>query len=102
MPLYAKTFGASGFEVGLLLAVYSATQTLTSTAWGRLSDRIGRRPVLVASAAGACVGFVILGLAPTLAVVFVGRALLGSVGVGDGDGAGVGRRHHAARGPRPV
>jgi MFS family permease len=81
LPLYAKTFGASGFEAGLLLAVYSAAQTLMSTWWGRLSDRIGRRPVLVASAAGACVGFVILGLAPTLAVVFAGRALLGSVGV---------------------
>jgi MFS family permease len=82
LPLYARMFGASGFEAGLLLAVYSAAQTLVSTWWGRLSDRIGRRPVMVAGAAGACVGFVILGLAPTLAVVFAGRALLGSVGVG--------------------
>jgi len=82
LPLYAKTFGASGFEVGLLLAMYSGMQMLVSTWWGRLSDRIGRRPVIVASAAGTCVGFVILGLAPTLPVVFVGRALLGSVGVG--------------------
>jgi DHA1 family tetracycline resistance protein-like MFS transporter len=82
LPLYAKAFGASGFEVGLLLAVYSGMQMLVSTAWGRLSDRIGRRPVIVASAAGACVGFVILGLAPTLAVVFLARGLLGGVGVG--------------------
>jgi DHA1 family tetracycline resistance protein-like MFS transporter len=82
LPLYAKTFGASGFEVGLLLAVYSAMQMLVSTWWGRLSDRVGRRPVIVASAAGTCMSFVILGLAPTLPVVFVGRALLGSVGVG--------------------
>lgn len=82
MPLYAKTFGASGFEVGLLLAMYSGMQMLVSTWWGRLSDRIGRRPVIVASAAGTCVGFVILGIAPTLPVVFVGRALLGSFGVG--------------------
>jgi len=82
MPLYAKTFGASGLEVGLLLATYSGMQMLVSTWWGRLSDRIGRRPVIVASAAGTCAGFVILGLAPTLPVVFVGRALLGSVGVG--------------------
>lgn len=81
LPLYAKTFGASGFEVGLLLAVYSAMQMLTATWWGRLSDRIGRRPVIVAAAAGACAGFVILGLAPSLLIVFVGRALLGSVGV---------------------
>lgn len=82
LPLYAKAFGASGFEAGLLLATYSAMQMLVSTWWGRLSDRVGRRPVIVASAAGTCVGFVILGLAPTLAVVFAGRALLGSVGVG--------------------
>lgn len=82
LPLYAKMFGASGFEVGLLLAVYSAMQMLASTWWGRWSDRIGRRPVIVASSAGACVAFVILGAAPSLAVVFVGRALLGSVGMG--------------------
>jgi len=82
LPLYAKTFGASGFEVGLLLAMYSGMQMLVSTWWGRLSDRIGRRPVIAASAAGTCAGFVILGFAPTLAVVFVGRALLGSFGVG--------------------
>ena len=82
LPLYAKTFGASGFEVGLLLAMYSGMQMLVSTWWGRLSDRIGRRPVIAAAAAGTCAGFVILGFAPTLAVVFVGRALLGSFGVG--------------------
>jgi DHA1 family tetracycline resistance protein-like MFS transporter len=81
LPLYAKMFGASGFEVGLLLAVYSAAQSLTSTWWGRLSDRIGRRPVIVASAAGTCIGFAIVGLAPTLAVVFAGRALLGANGI---------------------
>jgi DHA1 family tetracycline resistance protein-like MFS transporter len=79
LPLYGKAFGASGFEAGLLLAVFSAMQMLTSTWWGRLSDRIGRRPVIVAAAVGACAGFVILALAPTLAVLFVGRALLGAV-----------------------
>ncbi|HEX7843870.1 MAG TPA: MFS transporter, partial [Kofleriaceae bacterium] len=82
LPLYAKAFGASGLEVGLLLATYSAMQMLVSTWWGRLSDRIGRRPVIVAAAAVTCAGFVILGLAPSLPVVFAGRALLGSVGVG--------------------
>lgn len=82
LPLYARTFGASAFEAGLLLATYSAMQMLVSTRWGRLSDRTGRRPILVVAAAGTCAGFVILGLAPSLAVVFAGRALLGGVGVG--------------------
>jgi len=82
LPLYAKTFDASGFEVGLLLAMYSGMQMLVSTWWGRLSDRIGRRPVIAAAAAGTCAGFVILGFAPKLPIVFVGRALLGSFGVG--------------------
>jgi MFS transporter, DHA1 family, tetracycline resistance protein len=82
MPLYADRLGASGLDVGLLLAVYSLMQMLVSTAWGRLSDRIGRRPVIIASALGVCAGFVIMGFAVSLPMLFVGRALLGSFGVG--------------------
>jgi DHA1 family tetracycline resistance protein-like MFS transporter len=82
LPLYADRLGASALEVGLLLAIYSLMQMATSTRWGRLSDRIGRRPVIVASAAGACAGFAILGAADALAWLFAGRALLGAFGVG--------------------
>lgn len=82
LPLYADRLGATGLEVGLLLAVFSLMQMLVSARWGRLSDRIGRRPVIIASAAGACVGFVILGFADSLAMLFVGRAVLGCFGVG--------------------
>jgi MFS family permease len=81
LPLYAAEHGASAFEAGLLLATYSAAQTLVSARWGRLSDRIGRRPVIVAAAAGGAAGFVVLGAAGSLAVLFVGRALLGGFGV---------------------
>src|SRR5262245_20273989 len=82
LPLYADGPGASGLEIGLLLAIYSQMQMLVSTRWGRLSVRIGRRPILVASAAGSAVAFSILGFADSLAWLFVGRALLGSFGVG--------------------
>jgi DHA1 family tetracycline resistance protein-like MFS transporter len=82
LPLYARSMGASGFEVGLLLAVYSLAQMIVSPWWGRLSDRIGRRPLVIIGAAGCCVGFVALGLADALIVVFVARAWLGSFGIG--------------------
>jgi DHA1 family tetracycline resistance protein-like MFS transporter len=81
LPLYAAEHGASAFGAGLLLATYSAAQMLVSVRWGRLSDRIGRRPVIVAAAAGGAAGFLVLGAAGSLAVLFVGRALLGGFGV---------------------
>ena len=47
LPLYAKTYGASPATIGLLFATYSLAQVLIFPVWGRLSDRIGRRPVLL-------------------------------------------------------
>jgi DHA1 family tetracycline resistance protein-like MFS transporter len=82
LPLYAKKFGASAFEAGMLLAVYSLAQWTTSTWWGRLSDRIGRRPVIIAAAIGGCAGFIVIGSASALWVVLIGRAVLGCFGVG--------------------
>ena len=82
LPLYAKKFGASAFEAGMLLAIYSLAQWTTSTWWGRLSDRIGRRPVIIAAAIGGCAGFIVIGCASALWVVLVGRAVLGCFGVG--------------------
>ena len=51
LPLYAEKFGASGFTVGLLLMSYSLMQFFFAPMWGRLSDKIGRRPVLLISLA---------------------------------------------------
>jgi DHA1 family tetracycline resistance protein-like MFS transporter len=82
LPLYAHSLGAGGLEVGLLLATYSLAQMIVGPSWGRLSDRTGRKPIIVIAAAGTCASFVILGLAGSLAVVFVGRACLGCFGVG--------------------
>lgn len=76
-PFYAETFGASPAMVTLLGASYSAAQFLFVPLWGRLSDRIGRRPVLLISIAMAAVGYVAFGLAPTLAMLFAARILSG-------------------------
>lgn len=82
LPLYARSLGASGLVVGLLLAVYSLAQMVASPWWGRLSDRIGRRPLLIIGAAGTCLGLLQLGLAGGLVALFIGRAWLGGFGIG--------------------
>ncbi|MBA3452675.1 MAG: MFS transporter, partial [Deltaproteobacteria bacterium] len=82
LPLYASSLGASGLEVGLLLATYSLAQMIVAPRWGRLSDRVGRKPIMVIAAAGTCASFVVLGIGDNLALIFGGRALLGCFGVG--------------------
>src|SRR5271156_7185350 len=66
LPLYAKQFGASGLTIGLLLMSYSLMQFFFAPMWGRLSDRIGRRPVLLISLAASAVGYAIWGFAGSL------------------------------------
>ncbi len=57
LPLYGQQFGANGIELGIIFASYSAMQFLFSPVWGKLSDRIGRRPVLLISLAGSTVAY---------------------------------------------
>jgi DHA1 family tetracycline resistance protein-like MFS transporter len=73
LPFYADAYGATPFVVGLLAASYAAAQFIGAPVLGRLSDRYGRRPVLLISIAGTVVGFLLLGLAEPL-----GRALAGN------------------------
>jgi DHA1 family tetracycline resistance protein-like MFS transporter len=80
LPFYAQSFGASGFAVGATLAVYSAMQLLSSPVLGALSDRIGRRPVLLASLAGSAVSLAVTGIAGSLFVLLLARALSGLFG----------------------
>lgn len=78
LPFYAKQYGANATILGLLLASYSAMQFLFSPIWGRLSDRIGRKKVLLVTIAGSALSLTLLGTANSLALLFVGRLLSGA------------------------
>ena len=78
MPFYAVRFAASPQEVTALVAVYSLMQLLTAPFWGRLSDRVGRRPVLIASIAASALAYLWLGLATALWTLFAARACAGA------------------------
>jgi len=80
LPYYAKSFGASATVLGILMMSYSAMQFLFSPFWGRLSDRIGRRPVILTSLLGIGLSMLILGMAESLAWLFAGRLLAGFFG----------------------
>ena len=80
LPTYAKSFGASATEIGFLSAIYSLTQMAFAPVWGRLSDRVGRRPIIIATALGACVAYVVFGVAESLWLLFVARGFAGMCG----------------------
>ena len=80
LPYYAETYGASSFAVGLLQTSYSVMQFLFTPVWGRLSDRYGRRPMILMSLAGSCIGFLVFGLAGNLYVLFAARMVAGVAG----------------------
>jgi len=80
MPLYAKHFGASETMNGWLVGIYSAMQFLFSPLLGKISDRVGRRPVLFVSLIGTAIGFLIMGAARTLVWLFIARIIDGISG----------------------
>lgn len=80
LPYYARAFGASAWQLGWLMTSYSLMQFLVAPLWGRLSDRIGRRPVLIASLIGTCLSMTVLGLAHSLAWLFIARTAAGIFG----------------------
>ena len=80
LPFYAETFGASPLVIGLLFAVFSLCQLLAAPALGDLSDRYGRRPILIFSLAGTVVSFVMLALAHSVAMLFAARIVDGLSG----------------------
>jgi DHA1 family tetracycline resistance protein-like MFS transporter len=80
LPFYAKTFSATPTQVGLLVASYAAAQLVGAPVLGRMSDRFGRKPVLLISLAGTFIGFLMLGFANSLAILFASRILDGFTG----------------------
>ena len=77
VPYMAVRFGASPSLITPILGAYSLCQLVAAPFWGRLSDRFGRRPILMTSLAGACVSYVILGFADSLWWLLVSRMLAG-------------------------
>ncbi len=68
LPYFVTHFGASAYVVGLLMATFSFCQLVSAPLWGNISDRIGRKMVLIVSQIGATIGWAMLGLAPNVAV----------------------------------
>jgi MFS transporter, DHA1 family, tetracycline resistance protein len=80
LPYYAERFGASGLTVGLLTTSFSLAQFLFAPLWGRLSDRIGRRPVLLGSLILTGVSYLVFAVATSLPMLFVSRIFAGIAG----------------------
>jgi predicted MFS family arabinose efflux permease len=80
LPFWSERFGANGLILGLLVASHAAMQFIFSPAWGRLSDRIGRRPVMLVTIAGTAFSLLLLGLADSLVQIFLARLLSGVFG----------------------
>lgn len=80
LPLYATSYGANAAVIGALGATYPIMQFIGAPVLGRLSDRYGRKPVLIISQIGTFIGFIILGLAGTLPLLFVSRLIDGISG----------------------
>lgn len=77
LPLYADRLGATPFQVGLILACYAFAQLLFLPVWGWISDRIGRRPVLLVSLLGTAGSFLLLALAERVETIYLARSLAG-------------------------
>jgi len=80
LPFYAESFGASALTIGLLGTSFSLMQFLFSPIWGRWSDRIGRRPVILFGLMGSCLSYLVLALSTSLMLLFVARIIGGIAG----------------------
>lgn len=80
LPFYAQSFGASAFEIGLLGTSFSLMQFLFSPLWGRWSDRVGRKPIILVGLLGSCLSYVMLAVAASLPMLFIARIVGGIAG----------------------
>jgi MFS family permease len=83
--ILANTINTASFYAGLLISAFSLSEALTSMFWGVLSDRIGRKPVLLLGCFGTMLSMLVVGFAPNIWVALIGRVagglLNGSIGV---------------------
>lgn len=79
MPYYAQSFGADAFTLGLLMAVYSIMNFIFAPIWGSLSDRIGRKPVLLIGLAGFAASYFLFAMASQLWMLFATRIMAGAL-----------------------
>jgi len=77
LPFYVEKFGGGGLEMGLLMTIFSTMQFLFSPVWGNLSDRIGRKPVLLLGAFGNALSLGLMGFATNYWILFAARGLAG-------------------------
>jgi MFS transporter, DHA1 family, tetracycline resistance protein len=84
LPFYAREYGASGTMVGAVVGIYSIMQFFFAPVWGRLSDRIGRRPVILISLTASCTGYFLFGIAHGLTILFASRIIAGAGGANIG------------------
>jgi len=87
LPLYAKSFQAEEWQIGLLLGCYSFMQFLASPVLGYISDRIGRKPVLLVSLIGSVIGYAVMANAHSLTMLFIARIIAGICGASVGTAA---------------
>jgi DHA1 family multidrug resistance protein-like MFS transporter len=79
IPFYVERFGGGGLEMGMLMSIFSFMQFIFSPIWGSLSDRIGRKPVLMIGAFGNALSMALMGLAGDYWTIFAARALGGII-----------------------
>lgn len=80
LPLYGERYHPTALEFGLLMSAFSAMQFFCAPILGKLSDRYGRKPILVVSLAGSVAGYILFGLARSLAALFAARIIDGISG----------------------
>ncbi|HUP61253.1 MAG TPA: MFS transporter [Thermoanaerobaculia bacterium] len=84
LSYYAREYGASGTTVGAVVGIYSIMQFLFAPVWGRLSDRVGRRPVILISLTASFAGYLLFAFTRSLTVLFASRVIAGIGGANIG------------------
>jgi MFS transporter, DHA1 family, tetracycline resistance protein len=84
LPLYAERFGANAVQIGWLVGIFSLAQFFFAPVWGKVSDSVGRKPVLLLGLFGTVVGYVLMGLAASVLMLFVARLIDGISGANIG------------------